>query len=60
VGALATDPSRATAIRSALHGLNCVVNFERANRNFRIFTAVRLASALETDFAELFSGVTNW
>jgi transcriptional regulator with XRE-family HTH domain len=37
-----------------------VVDFERANRNFRIFTVVRLASALEADFAELFSGVTDW
>jgi transcriptional regulator with XRE-family HTH domain len=37
-----------------------VVDFERANRNFRIFTVVRLASALETDLAELFSGVTDW
>jgi transcriptional regulator with XRE-family HTH domain len=37
-----------------------VVDFERANRNFRIFTAVRLASALESDFAELFSDMTDW
>jgi transcriptional regulator with XRE-family HTH domain len=37
-----------------------VVDFERANRNFRIFTVVRLASALEADLAALFSGVTDW
>jgi transcriptional regulator with XRE-family HTH domain len=37
-----------------------VVDFERANRNFRIFTVVRLASALEADLAGLFSDVTDW
>jgi hypothetical protein len=37
-----------------------VVDFERGSRNFRIFTAVRLAGALGVDFADLFSGVANW
>ncbi|HEY5709321.1 MAG TPA: helix-turn-helix domain-containing protein [Solirubrobacterales bacterium] len=37
-----------------------VVDFERGNRNFRIFAAVRLAGALEVDLAELFSGVVDW
>jgi transcriptional regulator with XRE-family HTH domain len=37
-----------------------VVDFERGNRNFRIFTAVRLAGALGVDFAELFSGLADW
>jgi transcriptional regulator with XRE-family HTH domain len=37
-----------------------LVDFERGARNFRIFTAVRLAGALEIGFAELFAGVANW
>jgi transcriptional regulator with XRE-family HTH domain/biotin operon repressor len=37
-----------------------VVDFERGKRNFRIFTAVRLAGALEVDLAGLFSGVADW
>jgi transcriptional regulator with XRE-family HTH domain len=37
-----------------------VVDFENGNRNFRVFTAVRLAGALEVDIAELFSGVADW
>lgn len=37
-----------------------VVDFENGNRNFRVFTAVRLAAALGVDIAELFSGVADW
>jgi transcriptional regulator with XRE-family HTH domain/biotin operon repressor len=37
-----------------------LVDFERGARNFRIFTVVRLAGALEIGFAELFAGVANW
>ncbi|HET8862160.1 MAG TPA: helix-turn-helix domain-containing protein [Solirubrobacterales bacterium] len=39
---------------------NDVVDFEGGNRNFRVFTAVRLAGALRVDIAELFSGVADW
>jgi transcriptional regulator with XRE-family HTH domain len=39
---------------------NDVVDFEGGNRNFRVFTAVRLAGALDVDTAELFSGVADW
>ncbi|MDX6601679.1 MAG: family transcriptional regulator, regulator of sulfur utilization [Solirubrobacterales bacterium] len=39
---------------------NDVVDFEGGNRNFRVFTAVRLAGALGVDIAELFSGVADW
>jgi transcriptional regulator with XRE-family HTH domain len=37
-----------------------LVDFERGSRNFRNFTVVRLAGALEIGFAELFAGVANW
>jgi transcriptional regulator with XRE-family HTH domain len=37
-----------------------VVDFERGNRNFRLFTVVRLAGGLGVDFADLFSGVVDW
>ncbi len=37
-----------------------LVDFERGARNFRIFTVVRLAGALEIGFAELFAGVACW
>lgn len=37
-----------------------LVDFERGARNFRIFTVVRIAGALEIDFAELFAGVADW
>ncbi|HXR30319.1 MAG TPA: helix-turn-helix domain-containing protein [Solirubrobacterales bacterium] len=37
-----------------------VVDFENGNRNFRVFTAVRLAGALGVNAAELFSGVADW
>lgn len=37
-----------------------LVDFERGSRNFRIFTVVRLAGALEIGFAELLAGVTSW
>jgi transcriptional regulator with XRE-family HTH domain len=36
-----------------------LVDFENGNRNFRVFTAVRLAGALGVDVAELFSGVAD-
>jgi transcriptional regulator with XRE-family HTH domain len=37
-----------------------LVDFERGARNFRIFTVVRLAGALEVGFAELFAEVAGW
>jgi transcriptional regulator with XRE-family HTH domain len=37
-----------------------IVDFEQGQRNFRIFTAVKLAGALEVDLAGLFSGVEDW
>jgi transcriptional regulator with XRE-family HTH domain len=37
-----------------------LVDFERGNRNFRIFTVVLLAGALGLAFAELFAGAANW
>jgi transcriptional regulator with XRE-family HTH domain len=37
-----------------------LVDFERGARNFRIFTVVRLAGALEIGFAELFAGMASW
>jgi transcriptional regulator with XRE-family HTH domain len=37
-----------------------LVDFERGNRNFRIFTAVRPASALGINFEQMFAGVANW
>jgi transcriptional regulator with XRE-family HTH domain len=37
-----------------------VVDFENGNRNFRVFTAVRLAGALGVGITELFSGVADW
>lgn len=36
------------------------MDFERGNRNFRIFTVIRLAGALDLAFADLFAGVANW
>lgn len=37
-----------------------VVDFERGTRNFRLFTVIRLATALGIDFAELFVEVASW
>jgi transcriptional regulator with XRE-family HTH domain len=37
-----------------------VVDFEHDSRNFRIFTAVKLAGALGIDLGELFSEVRDW
>jgi transcriptional regulator with XRE-family HTH domain len=37
-----------------------IVDFERANRTFRIFTAIRLSGALGVGFADLFSEVADW
>lgn len=37
-----------------------LVDFENGNRNFRVFTAVRLAGALGVGIAELFSGIADW
>jgi transcriptional regulator with XRE-family HTH domain len=37
-----------------------LVDFERGARNFRIFSVVRLAGALEISFADLFAGVAGW
>jgi transcriptional regulator with XRE-family HTH domain len=37
-----------------------LVDFERGDRNFRIFMVVRLAGALEIGFADLFAGATSW
>jgi transcriptional regulator with XRE-family HTH domain len=37
-----------------------LVDFERGSRNFRIFTVVRIAGALEIGFDELLAGVASW
>jgi transcriptional regulator with XRE-family HTH domain len=37
-----------------------LVDFERGSRNFRIFTVVRLVSALGISFEQMFAGVANW
>jgi len=37
-----------------------IVDFEQGSRNFRMFTAVKMAGALGVDLAELFSGVEGW
>lgn len=37
-----------------------LVDFERGSRNFRIFTVVRIASALGISFEQIFAGVANW
>lgn len=37
-----------------------LVDFERGSRNFRVFTVVRLASALGISFGELLAGVASW
>lgn len=37
-----------------------VVGFEGASKNFRIFTAIKLAGALGIGFDELFAGVADW
>ena len=37
-----------------------LVDFERASRNFRVFTVIRLAGALGVTFSELFASVANW
>jgi len=44
----------------ALMNRSDFVDFERGNRNFRVFVAVRLVGALGVDLAELFSGVADW
>lgn len=37
-----------------------LVDFESGSRNFRNFTVVRLAGALEVSFGELLAGVASW
>jgi transcriptional regulator with XRE-family HTH domain len=37
-----------------------LVDFERGSRNFRIFTVVRIAGALQVGFDEIFAGVASW
>lgn len=37
-----------------------LVDFELTNRNFRLFTVVRIAGALDIGFERLFAGVANW
>lgn len=37
-----------------------LVDFERGSRNFRLFTVVRIASALGISFEQIFAGVANW
>lgn len=50
---------QALADRASM-GRSEVSTFERWSKNFRVFTLVRLASALELSFDELFEGVANW
>jgi transcriptional regulator with XRE-family HTH domain len=54
------DLSQQALSDRASTGRGDLVDFERGARNFRIFTVVRLAGALEIGFAELFAGVANW
>lgn len=37
-----------------------LVDFELGNRNFRLFTVVRIAGTLGIGFEQLFAGVANW
>lgn len=37
-----------------------VSDFERGTRDFRLFSAARIAGALEVDIAELFSALVDW
>jgi transcriptional regulator with XRE-family HTH domain len=50
---------RAVAERAAM-GRSDLEDFERWDRNFRVFTVVRVAGALGIEFSELFAGVGNW
>jgi len=50
---------RAVAERAAM-GRSDLEDFERWDRNFRVFTVVRVAGALGIGFSELFAGVGNW
>ncbi len=50
---------RAVAERAAM-GRSEIEDFERWDRNFRVFTVVRVAGALGIEFSELFAGVGNW
>lgn len=49
----------AAGARVSIHSCD-VSAFERADRNFRCLTVVKLAASLEVDVAELFSGVAEW
>ena len=55
-----TDLSQQALSDRASMSRGDLVDFERGARNFRIFTVVRLAGALEIDIAELFTGVADW
>jgi transcriptional regulator with XRE-family HTH domain len=50
---------QALAVRASMDRSD-VVDFERGNRNFRLFTAIRLAAALDIDFAALFASLVDW
>jgi transcriptional regulator with XRE-family HTH domain len=52
--------SQQTLADRALMSRSEVGDFERGKRDFRLFSAVRIASALEVDIAELFSALVDW
>jgi transcriptional regulator with XRE-family HTH domain len=55
-----TDLSQQALSDRASMSRGDLVDFERGARNFRIFTVVRLAGALEIGFADLFAGAAGW
>lgn len=50
---------QALADRASM-GRTEVGDFERGKRDFRLFSAVRIAGALQVDIAELFSALVDW
>lgn len=46
--------------RAAMSSRSDVAEIERGQRPFRLFTIVKLAGALEIDFADLFAGAVDW
>jgi transcriptional regulator with XRE-family HTH domain len=50
----------AISARAAMSSRSDVAEIERGQRPFRLFTIVKLAGALEIDFADLFAGTVDW
>jgi transcriptional regulator with XRE-family HTH domain len=57
---LQTDLSQQALADWASMSRGDLVDLERGNRNFRLFTVVRLAGALGIGFEQMFAGVANW